>query len=44
MVNPVVLGQGGPIFDSNRTMLKFKLTDMKTFHNGNVLLYYQPIA
>ncbi len=41
MVNPVVLGKGGPIFDSNTGLLKLKLTDLKTFHNGNVLLYYQ---
>ena len=42
IVNPIVLGKGGPIFDSNLGMLKFKLVDLKTFHNGNVLLYYQP--
>ena len=41
MVNPIVLGKGGPIFNSNIGMLKLKLTDLKTFRNGNVLLYYQ---
>ena len=42
MVNPIVLGRGGPVFDGNNGMLKFKLVDLKAFHNGNVLLYYQP--
>lgn len=42
IVNPVILGKGGPIFDNIHGMLKLKLIDLKTFHNGNVLLYYQP--
>ncbi len=42
IVNPIVLGAGGPIFDGNHGMLKFELTGVKTFHNGNVLLYYRP--
>jgi dihydrofolate reductase len=42
MVNPVVLGQGHPVFDGNSASLKFKLVDLKAFRNGNVLLYYQP--
>jgi len=42
IVNPVILGKGGPIFDNIQGMLKLKLIDLKTFHNGNVLLYYQP--
>jgi dihydrofolate reductase len=44
MLNPVVLGKGGPIFDNANGALKFKLVDLKTFNNGNVLLYYQPIG
>jgi dihydrofolate reductase len=42
MINPIVLGKGGPVFDGAQGMLKFKLGDLKTFSNGNVLLYYQP--
>ncbi len=42
MVNPIVLGKGGPVFDGNNETLKFELADIKTFHNGNVLLYYRP--
>ncbi len=43
IVNPVVLGKGNPVFDGNQETLKFQLTDLKTFRNGNVLLYYQPV-
>ncbi len=42
MVNPIVLGKGGPVFDGNNAILKFELADIKTFQNGNVLLYYRP--
>ncbi len=42
MVNPVVLGKGAPVFDGNGDPLKFKLVDLKSFHNGNVLLSYRP--
>jgi dihydrofolate reductase len=42
MVNPIVLGKGGPVFDGNDGILKFELADLKTFQNGNVLLYYRP--
>jgi dihydrofolate reductase len=42
MVNPIVLGKGGPVFDGNTEMLKFELADLKTFKNGNILLYYRP--
>jgi dihydrofolate reductase len=42
IVNPVVLGQGTSLFNNDSGMLKFNLVDLKHFHNGNVLLYYQP--
>ena len=42
MVNPVVLGAGGSVFNGNIEMMKFKLVDLKTFQNGNVLFYYRP--
>ncbi len=44
MVNPVVLGKGSSVFNGNHEMLKLSLVDLKTFKNGNVLLYYQPAA
>jgi dihydrofolate reductase len=34
MVNPIVLGKGGPLFKENGTMLKFKLLNTKAFKNG----------
>ena len=40
MVNPVVLGQGKPLF---KEPAEFKLLESKQFKNGNVLIYYQPI-
>jgi dihydrofolate reductase len=42
MVNPVVLGKGGPLFKESESMLKLKLLNTKSFKNGNVLLYYAP--
>jgi dihydrofolate reductase len=42
IVNPVVLGKGGSVFDGLQETLKLKLVNVKTFGNGNVLLYYQP--
>jgi dihydrofolate reductase len=42
MVNPVVLGNGKPLFKGIKGQLKLKLLKTKTFRSGNVLLYYQP--
>jgi len=42
MVNPIVLGAGVPLFKGNGEILKMKLLNSKSFHNGNVLLYYHP--
>ena len=42
IVNPIVLGAGNPLFKNNGDMLKLILLNTKPFHNGNVLLYYQP--
>ena len=43
MVNPVVLGDGTPIFKGIQHSLNLKLTTTRTFRNGNVLLCYQPV-
>lgn len=43
MVNPVVLGQGIPLFKQTTEQLNLKLIKTKTFNSGNVLLYYEPI-
>ncbi len=43
MINPVVLGQGRSVFQGIHDRLRLKLLRTKTFHSGNVLLYYQPL-
>lgn len=42
IVNPIVLGSGNLLFSQSGGQLKFRLMDTRVFHNGNVLLYYQP--
>jgi dihydrofolate reductase len=44
MVNPVVLGNGHPLFKGVDGKLALRLVRMRTFKNGNVLLYYQPVS
>ena len=39
MVNPVVLGNGKPLFKGIHEKLNLKLLKTKTFRSGNVLLY-----
>lgn len=41
IVNPVVLGNGKPLFAGLKDALDLKLLKTKTFRSGNVLLYYQ---
>jgi dihydrofolate reductase len=43
MVNPVVLGNGKPLFKGIKDRLNLKLLKTKTFRSGNVLLYYEPV-
>jgi len=43
MVNPVVLGKGNPLFKDIKEKLNLRLLRTKTFSNGNVLLYYEPV-
>ncbi len=43
MINPVVIGKGTPLFAGIQNKLSLKCINTKAFHNGNVLLYYQPI-
>ncbi len=43
IVNPVVLGRGMPMFKGIDDRLDLKLLRTKTFRNGNVLLYYEPV-
>ena len=41
MVNPVVLGQGTPLFKNVKNSLNMRLVKTRTFNSGNVLLYYE---
>jgi dihydrofolate reductase len=44
VVNPVALGKGRTLFDGLREHVSLKLTNSRTFGNGNVLLCYEPIS
>ncbi len=43
MVNPIVLGQGTPLFRGVSDKFKLRLLKVRTFKSGNVLLCYQPV-
>ena len=42
MVNPVILGQGRPLFANISDTVALRLCSTRTFGNGNTLLIYQP--
>lgn len=42
MINRVVLGQGTRLFEGIKTQLNLKLSNVREFKNGNVLLTYTP--
>ena len=42
VVNPLVLGKGRTMFEGIKDKLPLKLTQSRTFGNGNVLLCYNP--
>lgn len=42
MVNPVAIGRGRTMFEGIKDRLSLKLTNTRTFANGNVLLSYEP--
>jgi dihydrofolate reductase len=42
MINPVVIGQGTPIFKGLNQKLNLELMNTRTFKSGNVLLSYRP--
>jgi dihydrofolate reductase len=43
MISPVVLGRGKALFAGINDRLRLRLLRAKTFHSGNVLLYYEPL-
>ena len=42
VLNPIVLGAGRTMFEGVTNKLNLKLTNSRTFKNGNVLLTYEP--
>ena len=42
MLDPVVIGNGTPIFNNIKHKLDLKLTKARTFKSGIVLLVYEP--
>ena len=42
MINPLILGNGKPVFSGLNERLQLKLLRTRTFHSGNVLLCYEP--
>lgn len=44
IVNPVVLGEGTPLFQDVQSRLGLRLTQSRSFRCGNVLLCYEPTA
>ena len=43
-IHPMVEGKGLQLFEGINDRLLFKLIKTKTFKNGAILLYYQPIS
>lgn len=43
MVNPVLLGKGNSLFKSMDEKINLRLLKTRTFHSGNVLLYYERV-
>ena len=44
VVNPIILGEGRTMFEGIKDKLNLKLTNSRTFKNGNVLLCYETIT
>ena len=42
MINPVVLGNGKPLFQGIKSKLDLRLIKTRTFKSDNILLYYEP--
>jgi dihydrofolate reductase len=42
MINPVVIGEGTPVFEGKREKLNLELIKTRRFDSGNILLYYRP--
>ncbi len=43
VVNPIVLGRGRTLFETVSTRLPLRLAQTRSFTNGNVVLWYEPL-
>lgn len=43
LVNPILLRNGTPLFKSGKEQIKLKLSDVRKFNSGNVLLTYETL-
>jgi dihydrofolate reductase len=43
MINPVLLGNGSPLFKNTGEKVDLTLVNSRTFASGNVLLTYKPV-
>jgi dihydrofolate reductase len=44
VVNPIVIGTGRTMFDGIKEKMSLKGTRVRSFKNGNVVLFYEPMA
>jgi dihydrofolate reductase len=44
VLNPVVVGVGRTLFEGVKRKLPMKLARSRAFGNGNVVLFYEPLA
>jgi dihydrofolate reductase len=44
VVNPIALGKGRTLFEGVKEKIALKLIKSRAFGNGNVVLYYEPMA
>jgi dihydrofolate reductase len=44
VLNPLVVGGGRTLFEGVKRKLPMKLVKSRTFGNGNVVLFYEPLA
>ncbi len=43
-MNPIILGEGRTMFEGVGHKLNLKLTKSRSFENGNIVMWYEPVA
>ncbi len=44
VLNPLVVGNGRTLFEGVKKRLPMKLAKSRAFGNGNIVLFYEPVA